>query len=382
MSSGKNIKFLAYYLPQYHPIPENDQWWGKGFTEWTNVAKAKPLFEGHFQPRLPADLGFYDLRVPEVREHQAQLAKEYGVDGFCYYHYWFGNGKKVLERPLEEVIKFKTPDFPFCVCWANESWKGIWFGGNSKETLLEQLYPGKHDYINHFNYLLEAFKDDRYIKIDGKCLFCVYAPYLIDDIELFVTTFRTCAKEAGLGDLYLLATICPQNWDPIANGFDGVSGASEFTSLRYITAPLYQKFTRMELLINQFKKIFINEEKLNLNFEERTKPLIVEYKEAIKHLLPKEKKPYDYFPCVVNDWDNTPRSANKGLVLNNSTPELWSEHLTEACNYVADNKSERQIVFIKSWNEWAEGNYLEPDARWGHRYLEVIRCVKSLFNGN
>lgn len=377
---SKNIKFLAYYLPQYHPTPENDKWWGKGFTEWTNVAKAKPLFEGHYQPRLPADLGYYDLRVAEVREEQAQLAKEYGVDGFCYYHYWFGNGKMILERPLQEVINYKKPDFPFSVCWANESWKGVWFGGDAKETLLEQLYPGKQDYIDHFNYLLEAFKDERYIKIDGKCLFSVYAPYLIDDINLFVTTFRTCAKEAGLGDLYLMATICPQHWDPVANGFDGAAGVSEFTSLRYITAPLYQTFTRAELLMKRLKKLFISEEKLNLNFEERTKPLIVEYKEAIKYLLPKEQKPYDYYPCVVNDWDNTPRSANKGLVLANSTPELWAEHLTEACNFVADRTPEHQIVFIKSWNEWAEGNYLEPDAKWGHQYLEVIKKVKAKFS--
>jgi hypothetical protein len=287
----------------------------------------------------------------------------------------------ILERPLQEVIKFKSPDFPFSVCWANESWKGIWFGGNSKETLLEQLYPGKQDYIDHFNYLLEAFKDERYIKIDGKCLFSVYAPYLIDDIELFVTTFRTCAKEAGIGDLYLLATICPQNWDAIAHGFDGATGVSQFTSLRYVIAPLYQKFSRTELLIKRIKKLFYGEEKLNLNFEERSKPLIVEYKEAIKYLLPKEKKDYDYFPCVVNDWDNTPRSANKGLVLSNSTPDLWEEHLTEACNYVADNSTEHQIVFLKSWNEWAEGNYLEPDAKWGHQYLEVIKKVKVKFNG-
>lgn len=380
MSSEKKIRFLAYYLPQFHPTAENDKWWGKGFTEWTNVAKAKPLFEGHYQPRLPSDLGYYDLRVPEVREEQAKLAKEYGVDGFCYYHYWFGNGKMILERPLQEVIKFKSPDFPFSVCWANESWKGIWFGGNSKETLLEQVYPGKQDYIDHFNYLLEAFKDERYIKIDGKCLFSVYAPYLIEDIDLFVTTFRTCAKEAGIGDLYLLATICPQNWDPIANGFDGATGVSEFTSLRYVTAPLYQKFSRTELIIKRLKRIFSSEEKLNLNFEERTKPLIVEYKEAIKYLLPKKKKNYDYFPSVVNDWDNTPRSANKGLVLNNSTPELFEQHLTEACNYVAENDKQHQLVFLKSWNEWAEGNYLEPDAKWGHKYLEVIKKVKDKFN--
>jgi hypothetical protein len=380
MSSNKNIQFLAYYLPQYHPIPENDKWWGKGFTEWTNVAKAKPLFKGHYQPRLPTDLGYYDLRLPEVREHQAQLAKEYGVDGFCYYHYWFGNGKMVLERPLQEVIKFKSPDFPFCLCWANETWKGIWFGGDSNQTLLEQKYPGRQDYIDHFNYLLEAFKDERYIKIDGKCLFSVYIPDAIPDLELFLTTFRQCARDAGLGDLYILATRCPDEWDPILHGFDGGIGVSQFTNLRYVTAPLYQKRSSLQRIKRKIKNIFLGKGHVNLNFESRQKPLIVEYKEAIKYLLPPKKYDYDFYPCVINDWDNTARSGNKGVVLNNSTPALWEKHLTEACQYVAENKSGNKVVFLKSWNEWAEGNYLEPDAKWGHQYLEVLRNVKEKFN--
>lgn len=376
---SKNIKFLAYYLPQYHPIPENDKWWGKGFTEWTNVTKAKPLFKDHYQPRYPADLGYYDLRVPEVREEQAKLAKEYGVDGFCYYHYWFGNSKMVLERPLQEVIKFKSPDFPFCICWANETWKGIWFGGKNKETLIEQEYPGKQDYIDHFNYLLAAFKDKRYIKIDGKCLFSVYIPADIPDLPLFVSTFRQCAKDAGIGELYLLATRCPEDWDAKANGFDGVVG-SQFTSLRYITGRNYQKKKLTERIVNRIKRIFIDAEQLNLNFEERTKPLIVEYKEAIKYLLPTKKYPYDYFPCVVQDWDNTARAANKSVVLHGSTPELWENHLEEACEYVSNHEPDKQIVFIKSWNEWAEGNYLEPDTKWGFDYLRVVKNVKAKFN--
>ena len=376
---SNNIKFLAYYLPQYHPIPENDKWWGRGFTEWTNVTKAKPLFKNHNQPRFPADLGYYDLRLPEVREQQAEMAKQYGIDGFCYYHYWFGNGKMVLERPLAEVIKFKKPDFPFSVCWANESWKGIWFGGNSKETLIGQKYPGKQDYIDHFNYLLDAFKDERYIRIDGKCLFSVYMPSEIPDLAVFVDTFRTCAKQAGIGDLYLLATRCPDNWDVLANGFDGMVG-SEFSKMRYVTAKKHQKQTITRRIINKLKYYLVNVNKWNFDFDARTQPLIVDYKKACNYLLPTEKYPFDCFPCVISDWDNTARAGNKSLVLQGSTPALWSDHLTEACEYVKKNQPENQIVFIKSWNEWAEGNYLEPDTKWGFSYLKVVKSIKEKFN--
>lgn len=167
----ENIKAIAFYLPQYHPIKENDEWWGKGFTEWTNVGKAKKYFFNHYQPRVPKDLGYYDLRVAETREAQAQLAKEYGIDGFCYWHYWFGNGKQLLDRPLKEVIASKHPDFPICLGWANESWKGFEHGLKNRNVLIEQNYPGEEDFEAHFYSLLEVFKDERYIKINGKLLF-------------------------------------------------------------------------------------------------------------------------------------------------------------------------------------------------------------------
>ncbi len=368
------VKLLAYYLPQYHPIQENDKWWGKGFTEWRNVTKAKPLFNGHYQPRLPADLGFYDLRVPEVRAQQAKLASEYGVDGFCYYHYWFGNGKMLLERPLEEVVASGEPDFPFCICWTNETWKGIWFGAKGNEVLIEQEYPGKSDYIEHFNYLKSIFEDKRYIKISGKCLFNVYRPYLIPDLEVFVNTFKECAAELGI-DLYFVATRAPISWNPKEHGFDAVVG-SEFVELRYAKLP-ETKFSKIkDRIINYLNK----SRKSKFNFEERKKPLVVEYVQAIQSLLPKQKFDYIYFPCVINDWDNTARSGKKGVVLNNSTPELFERHLSEAFEYVIDYPENEQLIFVKSWNEWAEGNYLEPDLKWGHSYLEIIKRVKSKFS--
>src|SRR5690606_30741117 len=188
------VKAIAFYLPQFHPIKENDEWWGKGFTEWTNVAKAKPMFPGHYQPHIPADLGFYDLRLSEARIAQADLAKKYGISAFCYWHYWFGNGRRILERPFQEVLESGTPDFPFCLAWANETWSGIWHG-NPKTILVEQVYPGEQDYIDHFNSILPAFKDKRYFKVDGKPLFMVYKPMEIPDLPLFVSTFRRLATE-------------------------------------------------------------------------------------------------------------------------------------------------------------------------------------------
>ena len=194
-------RFIAFYLPQFHPTPENDEWWGKGFTEWKNVVKARPLFRGHEQPKIPSDLGFYDLRVPEVREEQARLAKEAGIEAFCYWHYWFGNGKRLLERPFNEVLESGKPDFPFCLAWANHSWyKKLWDPNAPKKDILlaEQTYPGVEDYVNHFKTLLPAFKDKRYLKVDGKLFFVLYSINDFKDVSLFINTWRTLAKENGL----------------------------------------------------------------------------------------------------------------------------------------------------------------------------------------
>src|ERR1700744_6576734 len=188
-------RLIAFYLPQFHPIPENDLWWEAGFTEWTNVAKAKPLFQGHRQPRLPSDLGFYDLRVPEVREQQAQLARDSGVEGFCYWHYWF-SGRRVLERPFEEVLASGRPDFPFCLAWANQSWTGIWHG-NPKTKLISQEYPGIEDQKQHFDWALKAFRDDRYLKVDGRPIFVVYDPGNLPKESSFLDHWRELSAGGG-----------------------------------------------------------------------------------------------------------------------------------------------------------------------------------------
>ncbi|MXV52828.1 lipopolysaccharide biosynthesis protein [Pedobacter sp. HMF7647] len=366
------FRALAYYLPQYHPIPENDNWWGKGFTEWTNVTKAKPLFQDHYQPRFPTELGYYDLRVQEVQRQQAELAADYGIEGFIYYHYWFGNGKTLLERPLQNILNSNEPDFPFCLCWANETWKGIWFGNTNPGVLIEQTYPGKDDYVSHFDYLLSAFQDPRYICIEGKPVFNVYMPGSIPDLKLFTDTIRDCAHKAGLPGIYLLASRCPADWNPDKNGFDGVIG-SEFSTMRYYTAKYYESANPVEKVYKKIKnKVFGHPE---INLEVRKKPIIVEYEKAINYLLPKEKFDYDYFPCVIPNWDNTARSGTKGLVFHNSTPDLWKRHLRQAADYVKANNEDKRILIIKSWNEWAEGNYLEPDAKFGRQYLEKLKEV-------
>ena len=360
------VRAIAFYLPQYHPIPENDEWWGKGFTEWTNVVKAKPLFKGHYQPRLPADLGLYDLRVPEVREQQAQMAAKHGIEGFCYWHYWFGNEKKILERPFAEVLEMGKPNFPFCLGWANESWSGIWHGDPNK-ILAEQTYPGEEDQINHFNYLLKAFKDDRYIKIEGKPLFYIYSPDKIPQIKNLTNLFRDLAVKNGLKGLYIIANTADENWDPIAHGCDAVN-----------LCLLGNLIGRMAFVGNIFYRKIKNQlykSGLTSAYHKLIKrPLhIFDYKKATSFLISNKTQPYDSYPCVIPNWDNSARSGLRALILKNSTPAAFENHLNDAMNLVKTYPPEKRIIFIKSWNEWAEGNHLEPDRKFGMQYLQVLK---------
>lgn len=344
-------RLIAFYLPQYHPIPENDAWWGKGFTEWTNTAKAKPLFRGHYQPHVPADLGFYDLRLAESRIAQAELAREYGIEGFCYYHYWFG-GKRLLERPFNEVLQSGEPDFPFCLCWANASWTGIWHGAPNR-ILIEQTYPDAADYEAHFATLLPAFRDPRYIRVDGRPLFLVYTPTGLPEAAEFTLLWRRLAAQAGLPGLFLVGVKHDDRWSPVPDGFDAAM-------LQKLPAKVRRVPWRFPLRKMQ-------------RWTQNYQLTIYDYREVRDSLLRKGKAEFQEFPCVIPNWDNTPRSGLNGLVLQGSTPELFRGHLRAALKNVADHPSERRLVFVKSWNEWAEGNHLEPDIRFGRGYLEVLR---------
>ena len=309
------------------------------------------MFPGHYQPHVPADLGFYDLRLTESRVAQAEMAKKYGLEGFCYYHYWFG-GKKLLERPLEEVLQSGKPDFGFCMCWANQTWTGVWHGAPGR-ILIEQTYPGDEDHRKHFEYLLPAFQDERHIRVDGKPVFVIYSPMEIPDVKRTMDLWREMAVAAGLKGLHLVAAVS-SDWVPEEHGFDA-SITSRLPKLRSSVSA----GTPVKWLLNQFRKM-------------RGWPSIYSYENILSVLLDKEKQGIENYNCVIPNWDNTPRSGVNGLVFQGSTPELFRRHFREALEISQTLPDDRRFIFIKSWNEWAEGNHLEPDLKYGLSYLNVI----------
>lgn len=352
-------RVFAFYLPQFHPIPENDLWWGKGFTEWTNVGKAKKLFPGHYQPHVPTDLGYYDLRVPETREKQANMAKEYGVEGFIYWHYWFGNGKRLLERPFNEVLASGKPDFPFALAWANETWKGFAHGLKNRNVLIEQSYPGEDDYINHFYAILPALKDKRYITIDNKPLFMIYKPYELPNATQFINLWQELAKKNGLNGIYFVAQ----------RGY--ISTDEEKYDINNLLSMGFNSVNFVRLSINSLNK---TENRIRNIMRKFIKfPVIRSYKNYIKHLTNKNDKILEVIPTILPNWDHTPRSGKEGHVLHNSQPQYFAENIKDTLNNISEKPLEKRIIFLKSWNEWAEGNYMEPDLKWGKGYLEALK---------
>jgi len=354
-------KIIAFYLPQYHPTPDNDKWWGKGFTEWTNVGKAKPLFPGHYQPKVPADLGYYDLRLPEVREAQAELAKDAGIYGFCYYHYWFGNGKEELELPFNEVLRLGKPDFPFMLCWANESWhKKFWDKdgkGTSRTILVKQEYPGIEDHIAHFYHLLPAFKDSRYIRIKGKIAFMIYSPEEFPDISKFIELWNDLARKEALCGFHFICqlrhNVCAKEIEKQFHlGYNGVNTMRLFDAIN-LKRPITKKIK------DKLLKTFFNY------------PLRQNYRYIFHNLISKEDSKDDIYTTIIPNWDHTPRSGNNGIVVTHSTPECFKKHLNETLNFAGYNNKE--YIFLKSWNEWGEGNYIEPDLKYGTKYLKAIK---------
>lgn len=363
MINSKKARVIALYLPQYHPIPENDQWWGKGFTEWTNVGKAKPLFVDHYQPRVPADLGYYDLRVPETRKAQADMAREYGIEGFCYWHYWFGNGKQLIQRPFEEVVSSGQPEFPFCLAWANESWKGFVHGLKNRNTLIEQKYLGVDDFTQHFYKVLPAFKDLRYLKKDGHPIFMIYKPFADPGIVVFMNVWRKLAEENGLGGIHFIGHCNNYQYKPseiLELGFDSVNTVR-------LDNYLANHRTLLAKVIGRFNKLF------------RGVPLSYPYKSMSKYFIERSEDSLEnVYPSIVPGWDHSPRSGREGLVITNTTPLLFEKHVQDVLEVIENKKDENKIVFIKSWNEWAEGNYMEPDLKWGRKFLEVLK--KQIIN--
>lgn len=374
-------RVIAYYLPQFHPIPENDEVWGKGFTEWTNVAKAKPLFRGHYQPRIPADLGFYDLRLPEIREQQAQMAREAGIEGFCYYHYWMGNGKQLLQRPFEEVLASGKPDFPFCLCWANHEWTTrTWQNGGKTKMIAPMVYSGDEDYTSHFNYVLPALRDKRYITVDGKPLFSIYDPYHFTDVRRFMELWRQLAKENGLPDIHFTAwmsstsTIKRKDDGSIERVLPNLKSSADvynqILSLGFDSITSYGKSRAEMLYMGKYKRIITKYVHKHIPF---LPSLRYNYAKVMPHFFAPEDSWENVFPTIFPQWDRTPRAGSSEGIYVNATPDNFKRHIEDALNVIKDKQQEHQILFLKSWNEWGEGNYVEPDLRYGHGFLDAIR---------
>lgn len=350
-------RVIAIHLPQFHPFKENDKWWGMGFTEWTNVTKAKPRYEGHYEPHLPADTGFYDLRLPEARLLQANLAKEYGIYGFCYYHYWF-NGKQLMERPVNEILSMGEPDFPFMLCWANENWARNWDGG-FKDVLIEQTYSHEDD-IEHMRWLCRnVFPDKRYIRVDGKPVFVVYRVALFPDFEETVRTWRKVAKDEFQMELYLMETMFPG--DPTHTKLTpGIDAAMDFQPLGAMSSGL-----SLEPVVS-----------LDPSETEEQKPTVYNYSHYVDYCRASEL-PHRCFPCISPGFDNSPRRVGRTfLSFTECTPNNYGRWLFDSlCRQGDFNSSDENFVFINAWNEWAEGNHIEPDQKWGRAYLEETKHV-------
>ncbi|MAZ72132.1 MAG: glycosyl hydrolase [Flavobacteriaceae bacterium] len=359
MTNTKNIRSIAFVLPQFHPIPENDSWWGKGFTEWTNVTKATPLFPGHYQPHLPTDLGFYDLRLPEARIEQAKLAKEYGIHGFCYYHYWF-NGKRLLNKPLDGMLKQHDLEMPFIYCWANENWTRRW-DGLENEVLIRQDY-GTEDDKEHIRWLCEnVFSDHRYIRVDDKPVFMIYRHNLFPDITKTLDTWRTIATtEFGMKGLYLMvAESFNDRMNPLELGFDA--------SVEFSPHAVIRNKIKKSINNGSFLSKLVYSKKVDSEIDFRDFNLGVE--QAISRKLPN----YKLYRSVTPAWDNTPRKGENGIAAIGSSPNLYENWLSQVISTFTPFSKEENFIFINAMNEWAEGNHLEPCIKYGRAYLEATK---------
>ena len=357
------MKALAFYLPQFYPTAENDEWWGPGFTEWTNVARGRRMFPGHYQPRIPGELGFYDLRNPETRQAQADLARAHNVHGFCYWHYWFGNGRRMLERPFAEVLASGEPDFPFCLAWANEDWTRIW-EENPTEMLVRQEYPGTDDERRHFEALLPAFHDRRYVRIDDKPVFLLVKPWGLPEPRAFVDRWQTMATDAGLPGLFLVG-LSKTRWKPSEVGFDGAVASRLVPPFRGRLLADPGANRRPDWMLSALSR------------RAPGFPAVYPYERWSQH-IPELLDDGDHsFPVVLPGWDNTPRHGRAGLVFHGETPERFAAQVRRAVELVRERPPERRWIFIRSWNEWAEGNYLEPDRKWERGFLEAFRTATS-----
>ncbi len=344
------VKLIAFYLTQFHPIPENDLWWGRGFTEWTNVTKAQPMFRGHYQPHLPADFGFYDLRVGETRRDQISMAKKYGIDGFCYYYYWF-SGKRLLERPLEDMLADHGSDMPFCLCWANENWTRRWDAADH-EILIAQKY-GPDDDLNFIKSLIPYFRDPRYIRFEGAPLLIVYRPQHLPDARRSAQIWRDYCQSVGIPKLQVYCAFTHGNWKYEQFGFDG---GVEFPPHNLVCENLCDL---LDCVDGYEGKVF-------------------DCPEVAELYLARDYSSYNAFRTVFPSWDNSSRSGRLSWICLNGTPENYEYWLSRAIERTKiEFPGRERLVFINAWNEWAEGCHLEPDRKYGYKFLEATARAKQ-----
>ena len=345
-----NPRLIAFYLPQFHPIPENDAWWGKGFTEWTNVTKVKPLFDGHYQPHLPTDFGFYDLRVRATRHDQIKVAKEYGIDGFCYHYYWF-SGTRLLHQPLDDMLADPESDMPFCLCWANENWTRRWDGAERKILIAQRYLP--NDAVDFIKSLVPFFSDPRYIRLNGVPFLIVYCPQHLPDARQTMTIWREYCRSIGIGEIHLCAALTHGNEDYSQFGFDsGVEFPPHNSKCANIAASL------------PFHEAFVGS--------------AIEYRTIAQTYLDRKHPHGNVFRTLFPSWDNTARTGNRAVIIVGATPGNYAHWLAEAIRKTREDFPEQErLVFINAWNEWAEGCHLEPDRKYQRQFLEATLSAKK-----
>ena len=347
-TAARKIRTLAFFLPQFHPMPENDAWWGKGFTEWTNVTKATPLFNGHYQPHLPTDLGFYDLRLKETRLEQISLAQQYGIDGFCYHYYWF-SGRRLLGRPVDEMLADSESKMPFCLCWANENWTRRWDAAERHVLIAQQYLPD--DDVNFIRDLIPFLSDPRYIRIDGAPILIVYRPQHLPDPRKTASIWREYCRANGIGEIHLCAALTHGNLDYDKFGFN--SGV-EFPP----------------------HNLTVSAQNERLHFFQPFQGHAVLFHEIARSYLNRSYKAANVFRCAFPSWDNTARTGSRALTVLNGTPGNYEYWLSEAIRRTAEDFPDNErLVFVNAWNEWAEGCHLEPDRKYGLKFLEATQAA-------
>ena len=367
------MKVIAFYLPQYHNIPENNEWWGDGFTEWVNVKKSKPLFDGHYQPREPLNDNYYNLLDDETKLWQASLAKEYGIYGFCYYHYWF-DGHMLLEKPMEQMLKNKAIDLPFCVCWANAPWTKAWVG-DEKKVLIPQNYGGKKEWKEHFDYMLQFFNDERYIRVDDKPLFVLYRPEIVGCLNEMLDYWNELAKENGFTDGLCFAYQYG-DFDFIKNKDDSRFDMNIEFEPQYAYKDLFSnqhkllKTIRRNLSNWMAKHFGIDLIRYGANYFNKKKT--IDYDLAWEAILKRKPASPKNVPGAFVDFDNAPRHGENAKIYAEATPQKFEKYFSQLIKKTKD-VYKKDYIFLTAWNEWAESSYLEPDKKFEYGYLEAVR---------